>query len=137
MSKTEKLTVGKIAKAAGVGVETLRFYEREGILDAPARTSSGYRLYDTGAVDRIRFVHRAQALGFTLREIRELIVLDSQPDASCDDLREAADHKLALVQSKIDDLERMRLGLTTLLASCNAGQPLRDCPVMKCLTSCG
>lgn len=136
MNPAEQLTVGKVARAAGIGVETLRFYEREGILDPPARTRAGYRIYDQRTIDRIRFVRHAQALGFTLREIRELIDLDSRPDASCDEVRHAATHKLQLVQSKIDDLQRMKSGLTSLLESCATGQPLRDCPVMKCLTGC-
>ena len=128
------LTVGKVAKAAGVGVETLRFYEREGVLDPPARTKTGYRVYDERTIDRIRFIHRAQELGFTLREIRELIVLDSDPDAECDDLRAHAVNKLELIQKKINDLEAMKGGLGKLLDSCTIGQPIRDCPVMRCLT---
>jgi Hg(II)-responsive transcriptional regulator len=129
-----KLTVGKVAKAAGVGVETLRFYEREGVLDPPARTASGYRIYDAHTIDRIRFIHRAQGLGFTLREIRELIALDSDPDAECDELRAHAVHKVELIERKIADLEAMKIGLGALLDSCTAGQPIRDCPVMRCLT---
>jgi Hg(II)-responsive transcriptional regulator len=129
-----RLTVGKIAKAAGVGVETLRFYEREGILEPPARTPSGYRIYDASTIDRIRFIHRAQGLGFTLREIRELIALDSDPAADCDSLREHAVRKQQLIQTKIADLEAMKSGLGALLESCKIGQPIRDCPVMRCLT---
>ena len=136
--KGKPLTVGKIAKAAGVGIETLRFYEREGVLDPPARTASGYRLYGEGTIARIRFIRQAQGLGFTLREIRDLIALDSDPDADCDTLRDHAVTKLQLVQDKIDELERMKHGLAELLQSCKIGQPIRDCPIMRCLAqSCG
>lgn len=128
------MTAGKVARAAGVGVETLRFYEREGILEPTARTPSGYRIYDQAAIDRLHFVQRAQGLGFTLREIRELIALDSDPDAECGDLRQRAIRKLDVVQQKILELQRIQHGLSALLASCDAGQPLRDCPVMRCLT---
>lgn len=132
----EKLTSGKLAKAAGVNTETLRYYEREGILQPAQRTGSGYRIYDDKAVDRIRFVHQAQALGFTIREIKELIHLDENLDADCDDLRLQAIDKLSSVDRKIAELQRMRTGLSNLLASCEAGQPLRNCPVMKCLMEC-
>lgn len=136
MNTNGQMTSGKIAKAAGVNVETLRFYEREGILAEPARTASGYRLYDESAVERIRFVQRAQALGFTLREVRELIALDARPDADCDDLRLRAENKLELVEQKMRELQRMKSALGTLLESCVAGQPVKNCPVMKCLTTC-
>ena len=129
-----RLTVGKVAKAAGVGVETLRFYEREGVLDPPARTASGYRIYDARTIERIRFIHRAQELGFTLREIRELIALDSDPDADCDNLRDRAVLKVKLIEKKIADLHAMKAGLGKLLDSCEVGQPIRDCPVMRCLS---
>lgn len=132
----EKLTSGKLAKAAGVNTETLRYYEREGILEPAQRTKAGYRIYDDNAKDRIRFVHQAQSLGFTIREIKELIHLDSKLDAECDDLRLQAIDKLASVDRKITELQRMRAGLATLLTSCEAGQPLRNCPVMKCLMEC-
>lgn len=134
MGSITGLTASKAAKAAGVGIETLRFYEREGILQPSARTPSGYRIYDQRAIDRIHFVHRAQALGFTLREIRELIALDSDPDAECDDLRARAVRKLEVVENKIAELQRMKNGLGQLLDSCEVGQPIRDCPVMRCLT---
>lgn len=135
MSTSPGLTSGQLAKAAGVGVETIRFYEKEGILDAPARTRAGYRMYDSGALQRIQFVHQAQSLGFTLREIRELLALDRQPDAECDDLRDRTVDKLRVVGEKIAELQRMHGALSSLLASCEAGQPLRDCPVMKGLTT--
>lgn len=134
MTTVKGLTAGKAARAAGVGVETLRFYEREGILAPSTRTPSGYRVYDQAAIDRLHFIQRAQALGFTLREIRELIALDSDPNAECGDLRERATRKLDVVEKKISELERIRNGLAVLLDSCDAGQPLRDCPMMRCLT---
>lgn len=134
MTTIKGLTAGKVARAAGVGVETLRFYEREGILDPTSRTPSGYRVYDQAAIDRLQFIQRAQKLGFTLREIRELIALDSDPEAECGDLRERATRKLDMVEQKISELQLIKHGLSALLTSCDAGQPLRDCPMMRCLT---
>ena len=128
-------TVSKIARAAGVGIETIRFYEQEGLLDEPSRRPSGYRIYSDAAVTRIRFIQRAKQLGFTLREIRELIALDARGDAECGDLRARASEKLAVVEAKIADLERVRGALADVIAACLCNGPIRECPVMECLAA--
>ncbi len=127
------LTVGKLARAAGVGVETVRFYERRGLLERPARKGSGYRTYAETALVRLRFIRRAQQLGFTLNEIRELISLEETATQKCDAVRDRATDKISTIERKIEDLARMKAALERLLAVCDGGQPIRDCPIMSCL----
>jgi MerR family copper efflux transcriptional regulator len=92
----QALTIGQVARDAGVGVETVRFYEREGLLEQPARRASGYRIYELDAVDRLRFIKQAQRLGFTLREIKELFALKLDPAATRSQVRERAEAKIAV-----------------------------------------
>jgi MerR family mercuric resistance operon transcriptional regulator len=98
------LTIGQLARQAGVGVETIRFYEREGLLAEPGRLPSGYRQYPPDAVERVKFIRRAQRLGFTLRESRELLDLRDDPDAGQVDVRERATDKLADIDARIAEL---------------------------------
>src|SRR5687767_12378132 len=102
------LTIGILAKQAGLGVQTLRFYEREGLLDEPARASSGYRTYDEAALKRLRVIRRAQELGFTLKEIKDLIALQDDRVTDCDRVRVAAQAKVRDMERKIADLSRMK-----------------------------
>jgi MerR family mercuric resistance operon transcriptional regulator len=127
------LTVGKLARAAGVGVETVRFYERRGLLEQPARKGSSYRVYTPAAVTRIQFIRRAQQLGFTLNEIAELIALEESASENCDAVRGRATDKISAIQRKIDDLEAMKGALQQMLTACPGSQPLSDCPIMSCL----
>ena len=129
------LTIGQLAESSGVGIETLRFYEREGLIEPPARTRSGYRNYDPSAVTRLNFIRRAQALGFSLKEIRELINLHYRPDTDCSDIKDVAEAKLDAVQQKIADLEQMRDTLKNLIASCRGGSTA-DCSVISCFSAC-
>ena len=126
-------SVGTVARAAGVGVETIRYYERVGLLDEPSRKASGYRAYDNGAVERLRFIRRAKALGFTLREIKELIALDARAPG-CEDVRERAETKIKDVRAKIDELSRIETALREIVATCgeNDGCGL-SCSVVRCL----
>ena len=101
-----KLKSGELAKQAGVNVETLRFYERKGLLPEFLRRGSGYREYPVESASLIRFIKRAQELGFSLREIRELLALRVQPGVTCADVREKAEQKISDVRRKIADLER-------------------------------
>lgn len=126
----ESFTIGHLAKAAGVGVETVRFYERKGLLDAPARKDSGYRQYDDEAVERLRFIRRAQQVGFTLKEIQDLLALRDDPYAQRSDVRERASNKIADIDAKIRDLLAMRESLTTLLESCEGDGPASGCPII-------
>ena len=125
--------IGQLAKAAGVGVETVRFYERKGLLDAPARKRSGYRQYGDEAVERLKFIRRAQQVGFTLKEIHDLLALRDDPDARRADVRERAAGKVADIDAKVRDLLAMRASLVNLLTSCEGDGPASGCPIITAL----
>lgn len=127
------MLIGSIAEASGVGVQAIRFYEREGLIAAPARSRSGYRQYDAVTVGRLRFIRRAQDLGFTLKEIRELIALESREGADCGDVCQTATAKVNAVQKKIDDLARMKAELQSLIDSCDGTGSVRQCRIIECL----
>ena len=129
------ISIGQLAKAAGVGVETVRFYERKGLLDAPARKDSGYRQYDDDAVERLKFIRRAQQVGFTLKEIQDLLALRDDPDARRADVREKAGEKIAAIDAKVRDLLAMRESLAALLESCEGDGPAAGCPIITALGS--
>lgn len=125
------LKTGELAKQAGVNVETLRFYEREGLLAEPPRRASGYREYPPDTVQRIRFIQRAKELGFTLREIKGLLELRVDPDTTCAEVREHAAEKIADVKQKISDLKTIELALNKLMNTCRGSGPIDDCPILK------
>jgi MerR family copper efflux transcriptional regulator len=127
------MTIGEVARRAGVAVDTVRFYEHQGLLEQPARRPSGYREYDEGVVARLRFILRAKGLGFSLKEIGELLALRAGSDATCADVRRQAAAKLADVEAKIRDLERIRDALASLTASCRGQGPTSDCPILAAL----
>ncbi len=126
-------TIGDIAARSGVGVETVRFYERKGLLEKPARSSSGYRLYAQGAVSCIRFIRRAQELGFSLREIGELLQLRVDGRTTCRDVKRKAEEKVAEVDSRIADLARIRRALNALVQACAGSGPTSECPILEAL----
>ncbi|MEK7281088.1 MAG: heavy metal-responsive transcriptional regulator, partial [Chloroflexota bacterium] len=105
------LTIGQVAKCSGLGIETVRFYEREGLLVKPARTPSGYRQFDEEVIARLQFIQRAKELGFTLNEIKELLSLRVDPVTSCEDVRARAEVKIADVEDKIRTLQRVKKAL--------------------------
>lgn len=128
-------TISRAAEQAGVGIETIRFYERRGLIKRPARPGSGgYRLYDDAVVERIRFIRQAQELGFSLREIAELLSMRADPATDCRDVRARATRKRMNVDQKIATLERIRDALDELIASCPGGGALRSCTIMDALT---
>lgn len=129
------VTIGKLAAACGMSVQTVRFYEREGLLDAPARNSSGYRHYEAAAAERLYFIRRAQDLGFTLKEIRDLIELQVGGSDDCGQVRRAAQAKLAMVESKLADLNKMKCELDRLIGSCSGDGPVRSCKIISCLST--
>ena len=129
----ETFTIGQVAKQAGVNIETIRFYEREGLIPEPPRKPSGYRQYSPDFVKRILFIKRAQALGFALKEIADLLALRVEPDTACDDVRKRAETKLAAIEEKIQTLERLRVILGQLISACNQRQPTNDCPILAAL----
>ena len=125
------MTIGALAKAAGVHVETVRYYQRRGLVAEPKRQAGSVRRYDDDAVKRLRFVRRAQELGFTLEEIKALVRLGETP--SCRGARELAEKKLALVKSRLADLHRMEGALQGLVAQCERGRE-RHCPIIESLS---
>ena len=127
------LSIGQLANAAGVGVETVRFYERQGLLPEPPRRRSGYREYPRDAVKRVRFIRRAKSLGFTLREIAELLALRVDPDKTCADVRALARHKIADVDDKMRELERIRAALARHSRQCRGKGPTSECPILDAL----
>ena len=132
------LTIGKVADLAGVNTETLRYYERQGIVPKPSRTQANYRVYSGDTVRRVRFVKRAQELGFSLAEIAELLSLRARRDAPCGAVRERAVAKIASIDEKIVALQAMRAALTKLVGECaSSGGPLSECPILEALDSNG
>lgn len=113
------LSIGQVARRAGVGVETVRFYEREGLLEEPARRESGYREYEGSVVARLQFIRRAKELGFTLNEIKELLSLRLDQSTSCADVRGKAEVKIADIEAKIRILQRMKKALVKLTKACS------------------
>jgi len=132
------MTISQAARAAGVGVETVRFYERRGLIARPLKPAdSGFRRYPAETIERIRFVRRAQTLGFSLREIEELLSLRADPGTDCAEVRERAIAKLEKVERKIEELERFRYALQELIAACPGSGALRACSIMEALTGRG
>ncbi len=129
------LMIGEVAKLSDVGVETVRFYERRGLIDKPPRKESGYRQYPPGVVKRIRFIKRAKELGFTLKEILALLNLRVDPTTSCADIREKAEAKLTDVEKKITELRKMKKALAKLAVSCVGSGPVSECPIIDALDS--
>jgi MerR family mercuric resistance operon transcriptional regulator/MerR family gold-responsive transcriptional activator of gol and ges genes len=130
-------TIGRLAKAVGVNIQTVRYYERRRLLAPTARMPSGYRLYGDQAVRRLRFIKNAQALGFTLREIAELLNLRINSAARCGDVLRKAQAKLTQVEAKVHDLEALAQALRDLIRACKAGQPTDRCPILKSLEEKG
>jgi len=127
------LTIGEVAKRAGVHVETLRYYERRGLLREPPRTPSNYRVYPPDTVRRVRFIKRAQELGFSLKEINELLSLRATPKARCKDVRQRAETKLDDIEQKMRDLRRMKKALSGLVAQCSGKGPITACPILEAI----
>lgn len=127
----ESMGIGTLAKRAGVGIDTVRYYERSGLLAPSQRLSSGYRRYTPLELARLRFIRRAQALGFTLSEVRELLTLSAKRDVAR--VKRSAEAKLQDVDRKILALQKIRDGLATLVAACPGHGRAADCPILKAL----
>lgn len=125
------LTIGKVARAAGVNVETVRYYQRTGLVSEPPRPAGGVRRYSEETVARLRFIKRAQELGFTLAEIRRLLELGDPQ--TCSKARALAAEKLSLVRTRIADLDRMRGVLEALIERCDAARGKVACPIIETL----
>ena len=127
----QKLTIGKVAAAAAVNVETIRFYQRRGLLTEPPKSQGGFRYYDDATITRVRFVKRAQALGFSLEEVLGLLALEKSN--ACQETRDVAVRKLQLVDERITDLERIRSTLQMLVQQCETGPAAVSCPIIASL----
>lgn len=127
------LTIGQVARESGVGVETVRFYEREGLIAKPPRRPTGYRQYDADVVRRIRFIQHGKDLGFSLREIAELLSLRLSRGRSCADVKARATAKIGDIESKIAALERVKEALERLTQACAGGGSVSECPILEAL----
>ena len=132
-TSTEAMTIGTLARAAGVGVDTVRFYEREGLLPQPARRASGYRQYTAATAQRLRFIRRAKELGFSLDEIRDLLALSADRERGVSGVRQRAEARAAEVERRIRELRRMQRGLQRLIDACPGHGPLEACPILAAL----
>jgi MerR family copper efflux transcriptional regulator len=129
----KSLTIGHLAKEAGVNLETVRFYERRGLLPKPPRSASGYRQFPAEAARRLRFIRRAQELGFSLSEIRELLSLRVSRTTTSAEIRARAEAKIADIEAKIRSLESMRKSLRKLTKVCAGCVPVAECPILESL----
>ncbi|MGH8248136.1 MAG: MerR family transcriptional regulator [Gammaproteobacteria bacterium] len=127
------LFIGQVARQTGVSVETIRFYERQGLIQEPPRRASGYRQYGENDVNRLAFIQQAKSLGFSLHEIGELLSLKIDPDATCHEVREQAQAKLQDIEEKIRKLKRMQQALKRLVDHCPGRGPVTDCPILEAL----
>ena len=127
------LTIGRVATRARVNIQTVRYYERRGLIPPPSRTPSGYRQFSDDAVARIRFIKRAQDLGFSLKEIAGLLALRVDHETACGAVEQKTRAKIALVQQKIRELEGMKAALERLVAACETREPTGDCPIIETL----
>lgn len=126
-------TIGAIAKQCGVGVETIRFYERQGLVPQPQRPETGFRRYPPDTIKRIRFIQRSKSLGFSLREIRELLSLRVDSATTCDQVKTRAEAKIADIQKKVRTLKEMKRALAKMTAACRGRGPTGECPILEAL----
>lgn len=127
-------SIGELARQANVHVETLRYYERRGLIPKPHRTVSNYRVYSSDNLRRLKFIKQAQALGFSLSEIKKLLALRATPRARCADIRRYATHKIQDIDAKIHSLACMRRALQNLLDECSGKGPATECPILESLS---
>lgn len=130
---TESFSIGDLARASGCKVETIRYYERIGLLPEPARRASGYRVYGRADVERLRFVRHGRELGFPLDAIRDLLALSDEPNGDCAAADRLCSAQLATVRQKIAALQRLETELASVLGQCRGGR-IADCRVIECLS---
>lgn len=128
---SERRTIGNVAKLCGVGVETIRYYEREGIINQPKKSTETFREYPEDTIHRIRFIKRAQELGFSLDEITELLSLRVKGSGSCSSVKSKAEQKIAQIEEKIADLKQIQSALKKVKDSCERQAPGEKCPVLE------
>lgn len=131
------LKIGQLAKATDVNIDTIRYYERIGLIPEPSRQKSGYRQYSERDIAQIRFIRRAQKLGFSLKEIGELLALRVDSVETCDQVRQRAEEKVDVIENKIEALQRMHTILSDLIRSCDQRELSGICPILDVLTGQG
>lgn len=131
------MMIGELSKKSGVGIETIRYYEREGLVFPISRKKSGYRTYNKEALSKLQFIRRSKDLGFSLKEIGELLSLNSNKKSLCKNVKSKAQKKVAEIQSKIDDLTRMKSVLSQLIEFCHSEAPSSECPILDSLKGKG
>ncbi|KAF1685556.1 heavy metal-responsive transcriptional regulator [Pseudoxanthomonas broegbernensis] len=127
------MNIGQLARQTGVAIDTIRYYERQGLLPAARRGANGYRQYGPADTRRLRFVRRAKELGFSLEEIGSLLALSDARGADMAQVRVTAQEKLVMIQERIDELQRVRNALRDLVEACPGHGALQDCPIMGAL----
>lgn len=127
------MTISELAKKVEVNIETIRYYERRGLILDPPRLESGYRDYSQDVVKRIHFIKRAKELGFSLKEVSELLSLRVDPDITCGDVKQRAEAKIISMEEKIETLHKMKTALTELVISCNEQNPTSECPILEAM----
>ena len=127
------LKIGELARKAGVNIQTIRYYERCGILHPVSKTESGYRLYEENELKRLKFILHAKELGFTLKEIKELMELEITPLSACSKVQKKTEDKLKLVEQRIEALKSIRRVLKELIIACKKRMPLEKCPILKAI----
>ncbi len=129
----ECLTIGKLAKKAQVNIETIRYYERRGLISRPPRPPSGYRQYPDETFKRIDFIKRAKELGFSLKEIGDLLSLRVDPTTSCSDIKIRTETKIEDIEEKIKTLQKMKYALVDVSRACSGRGPVSECPILEAL----
>jgi DNA-binding transcriptional MerR regulator len=124
------LKIGEVARRSSIGIETIRFYEREGLIPPPGRRPSGYRQYDESTIERLEYIRRSKELGFTLGEIRELLELSFAAHAGCEHIRMRAEAKLTDIERKIRSLRQMKRSLSQIVQRCRVKDSAEDCPLV-------
>src|SRR6266536_5047273 len=134
MKRTDHISTSELGKRGEVNLETIRYYERTGLLSKPPRTNSGYREFSPDSVRRVRFIKRSQELGFSLKEIKELLALRIAPGSTRADVRKRAEAKIADIEEKVQHLRAMKKALVRLTESCCGSGPASECPILENLS---
>ena len=134
-ARSTEMQIGAVAEAAGVSVQSVRFYEREGLIEEPPRRPSGYRVYPPGVIQKLRFIKRAKVLGFSLKEISELLALEHDAEATAEDIQRLADRKLNDLKDKVRSLQRMQRALQRLADDCPGTGPKSCCSILDSLAN--
>lgn len=134
MNRSDHITTSELAKQGGVNLQTIRYYERTGLLPKPPRSGSGYRQFSPDSVRRVRFIKRAQELGFSLKEIKELLALRIAPGSTRADVRKRAEAKIADIEGKVQHLRDMKKALVRLTDACCENGPASECPILESLS---